>query len=184
MKKLLSLFIVMLMVSAASAGIVRLEVNGEGAAPTSGDAIEVTAGSDIVINILADTGIFQIEADILGNAGTAKTPITVNTTFNTASPLASEGFIKNDGTQLITGIVQLCVQDFVTNVPAGEVLYSFTYTVPETLGVMEISGTNIYASFNDFSTSDSMQPVFLNVVPEPMTIALLGIGGLFLRRKK
>ena len=180
MKKVLTLIAVSLMMtSVASAGLVWLEIYGVG---TSGD---VVAGSDITLNIVADTGVFNMmSANILATVGAASVPSS-HALFTGA--FDSDGFIQNNGVSLITGISLSCIMDFVTNVPAGEVLYSFTYTVPDAAGTsVDITAGNVNIAYNDWGEGTSMGAATLNIVPvpEPMMIALLGLGGLFLRRRK
>lgn len=50
-----------------------------------------------------------------------------------------------------------------------------------TLTALQLGEATVTLLNGDFSTADS---VAVNVIPEPMTIALLGLGGLFLRRRK
>ena len=172
MKKILVLFIVLLMASVATAGNVWL------VAP-SGDILVNTA---VTIDVVADTGVFNMmSANILATVGAASAPSS-HALFTGA--FDTDGFIQNDGVSLITGISLSCLMDFVTNVPAGQVLYSFTYTTPSVVGVVGITAGNVNIAYNDWSNGTSMGGTSINVVPEPMTIALLGLGGMFLRRRK
>ncbi len=179
--KVLILFAILTMVSAAQGGIIWLEVDGVDPNATTGN-YDVDLLSDITMIIVADTGILSVDTDILG-PGTAKAPISSHALFTGA--LGSDGVIQNNGTELITLISIACVPDFIP-VPAGETLYSFTYTVPNAPGTtIDITGDNVFVQFRDFdfTQTTSLGAATLNIVPEPMTIALLGLGGLFLRRR-
>ena len=78
--------------------------------------------------------------------------------------------------------------------PAAYLLQAAGTTTPAYAGTqfsINISGTQvgtIYISLQDptyqTEVTTNGSPLALEVVPEPMTIALLGLGGLFLRRRK
>ena len=79
-------------------------------------------------------------------------------------------------------------------VTAGEVLYSFKVTsgaAGTTIDLYDYEGSSpfpppipFYTSIND-GVVTGLEDMSVNVVvPEPMTVALLGLGGLFLRRRK
>jgi hypothetical protein len=54
-----------------------------------------------------------------------------------------------------------------------------------TIDVIGVQAGTIYVDLQDFLTDSKVGgPLALVVIPEPMTIALLGLGGLFLRRRK
>jgi len=76
-------------------------------------------------------------------------------------------------------------------------LYSFDLTIPvgalkdDVYNVIALIGTPAispppagYAHQIDAADVTSTNSLVLTVIPEPMTIALLGLGGLFLRRRK
>jgi len=68
-------------------------------------------------------------------------------------------------------------------------LYTFTYTLPSALPasitwtMKDVGDWGTY-SIVRYSNGETVQPPpGVTITPEPMTIALLGLGGLFLRRK-
>jgi hypothetical protein len=66
--------------------------------------------------------------------------------------------------------------------PADPVLAGEQFTVP-VMGAGDVDGT-IIVSLYDFAGTGLIQSVEIASVPEPMTMGLLGLGGLFLRRRK
>jgi len=82
----------------------------------------------------------------------------------------------------------------VNMVPVGETLMTLSYTVGAGLGLVTINGIadpdNMATwglNLNQLTLAEgnpTLLPVSLNVIPEPTTIAMLCLGGLFLRRKK
>ena len=58
-------------------------------------------------------------------------------------------------------------------------------TAPSTITIIAQAGEGGSSNTIDVDSANVVMPnLVLNVVPEPMTIALLGLGGLFLRRRK
>ena len=73
------------------------------------------------------------------------------------------------------------------NSPTGDILW-FEFHVPEldpstyiVIDPVQGSWNGVFAVAGD---ADGLAYEVLHVIPEPMTIALLGLGGLFLRRRK
>ncbi len=178
--KVLIILAILVISSAASGGIVWLEVDGADPNLPTGN-YDVDPGSDITMIMVADADLVAIWTDILGT-GEVKAPISSNPYFN----IAFDGVIQNNGTQLITGISLSHTMEFDGHhLDAGETIYSFTYTVPDAPGTtVDIAGANVTVSFLDWSSATSLGAATLNITPEPMTIALLGFGGLFLRRRR
>ena len=174
------LFAILTMVSVASGGVIWLEVEGVAPDLTTGN-YDVEPGSDITMIIVADTTLMMIDADILG-PGQAKAPISHH--VNLLALPRSDGVIQNNGTELITGISLSGYMFEGPFVPAGETIYSFTYTIPDAPGTtVDITGGNVFVRLNWIEIY-LLGAATLNIVPEPMTIALLGLGGLFLRRRR
>ena len=186
MKNLLTILLVLAMASAASAVVV-FEVDPE-------DAKDSYMPSDIItINVVADHGVGSvgIGAIVTDKGGTA-TVIGLNPLLSQA-PL-QQGTPINDGTTLIeyiAGNVPLVAPEL----PAGAVLYSFEFHVPQVPDSTIITIDDLtdymasppkYTSINskDYMNMSSDIGALQIHVPEPMTIALLGLGGLFLRRRR
>jgi hypothetical protein len=188
MKKILSLFLVLAMASVASAAAVWFEVD-------SADAKDHYEGSDVItINVLADFDIasFKIGA-ISSSDGTAEAIGGLHPNLNV---VPYEGDIINTGGILILDIHG----DAGYGAPpayAYEVLYSFEFHVPYGLDpstyimIDDYTDTSaqppIYTAIADpywMYYIEDVEPAVIHVIPEPMTILLLGLGGLFLRRRK
>ena len=179
MKKLLSLVLVLAMASMAFAvsGPIRFE----------GDPADAAGGylpSDIItINVFSDILTQQISLDnIIDDAGgVASAPLVLNAGYTL---IPDVGVVVNSGGVLISGVTANI--NFLAPLVDG-VLYSFEYHVPnvEPSTIITIStgdGLNEAADINYGSVL--VDSLAIHVIPEPMTIALLGLGGLCLRRRK
>ena len=189
MKKLLIVFLVLAMASAASAYSVGFRV-----AP--GDAGDHYTPSDtITIELYTDDpAIVGLLFDAIGDSsagGAATTPLVLHSNFTT---VALEGDVANSGDVLIeymSATAGLTAQ-------ATGILYSFEYHVPTATASTDITIGDYYddedylaAEVENLSGTiygpeytDDICDVTIHIIPEPATIVLLGLGGLLLRRKK
>ena len=195
MKKLLILFMVLAIASSVSAQPVVNFVIVDSTNP-AGDYEghpSYPISTILTIGLVQDpgTGIAQLNADILG-PGAAQNPLTYPTGPSQgpapwwSNPvMCSPGGFVNDGTTLIAGIVLMCQLNFADYVIPGTILYTFDYHVDgQESDIIEIGTRNVFMQDVMFGQTTEPIPSILIHVPEPVTIALLGLGGLFLRRRK
>jgi hypothetical protein len=167
MKKLLVLLLVLGVVSTASAAIVQLGVNG--ARDGAGNNTSVSASS-ATITVHCDTAestynwYLAITDTSGGNYGTVS--------ILSAAGVASVGDVVDGPFDIYGHITDINADDTTEGWPhAGD---HFQTTLTRTGASVQIDLLNDGLGLVDSVT----------LVPEPMTIALLGLGGLFLRRRK
>ncbi len=207
MKKLLILMLVLGLTASANAVIITFDAPAEPVCTTYDR--DVLAGAVVTINITSDTSSILSYAvsitetttsaagDLTASAGAA---FHANYNFN-----VSTGILRNAMTNFGAGTPRYMLIDRATAnqnpsnpVAAGLVLYSFevlipadavfcdTFTITAALGQPTVSppGQPPYGHAFDAGAIATTNALTLHVIPEPMTIALLGLGGLLLRRRK
>ena len=184
MKKYLVVLLVLAMATYASAGTCWLQVDPD-------DAETSYAPSDIItIQLVADadaTGyMLDSTRDNVGNL-TAQS-VSHNASWGAGGP----GTVVNDGT-VLTQWASGTVSGTGVWIDAGESLWEMEYHIPDvpdstwiTLSADLVNALYFMyqVDFLDETQDTTIDPVEIHVTPEPMTIALLGLGGLFLRRRK
>ena len=164
MKRILVLMLVLGIASLASAGLTVVQ-----------DGSSLTIVNDVDYTVEPGTGQFQAQLVVneagsldgtysFGPAASAITTATVAMLYN-SMPASTFGL---GGPELVDFSFMVVVDDPVTLnlLGIGDVL-SYGITGPVSGTLYDVSG-NVMATF----------------IPEPMTMALLGLGGLFLRRRK
>ena len=186
MKKILALLLVLAVASAAGAASVDLNAS----------STSVNPSDEVTITVVADFAAITYAASFKADGGTAKAVGTVNAGFTASS---DDGRLKNSGGYLI--IATSGNAALGTSIAAGQSLYTFTYVAPTAAGTYTISSPPTGTASPDWPGTPpptltcevngslgekvtSIGSVAITVVPEPMTIALLGLGGLLLRRRK
>ncbi|MHC4215232.1 MAG: PEP-CTERM sorting domain-containing protein [Planctomycetota bacterium] len=197
MNKLASLTLVVVLTSFANAATVSLELDGGGTT--------VTAGSTVTINVTADwdvsdNAVFNLKQSTTSAAGnaTAVAVGTLNAGFDSATtdpgfPVNTQSdtrFILIDringviegGSPAITAGVPLYSFDLL--IPAGAVLND-TFTIDDAFGTPVVTGGPPYdTGIHGGGDVSDIGALTLTVVPEPTSIALLGLGCIFLVRRR
>jgi hypothetical protein len=188
-KKVLILVLVFGMSSAAMAvsGTISLQVQG-GQAPSymvgTPVTVEVVAGPEFT----GPMGNWIGSLDIGAITGSGTNPALSAVGALNPTLTANLGWTNGSlGTppSLVAGIVGRAA--ISQGVAGGGILYTLSLdSVGDTIGILTIDLAGVTAA-NPFGQPHDItlgQALSLNVIPEPATIALLGLGGLLLRRKK
>ena len=194
MKKLLIFILVLAMACVANALSVGIQSGGSGAA-------DVVANQVVTVDVVPDFDV----ADFLISVGQTTTSAAgeaigaLGTVDSGVFDLSAvDGFLVNGapvGPYVIMSHVSGIIQTGSDPSPANVSVYSFSLTIPSAAAIGDIftiddiggdinpglppTGTN----FNNTAVTGA-SPLVLTVIPEPMTICLLGLGGLLLRRRK
>jgi len=174
MKKMLILAMVLALATSASAVSVSVVSGGL-------SAIDVAPGATVVVDLVSDTDCTGIVA--FNVSGDAALTLPSNGTFNSFLD-----FVTSDALADLEAISTATSG----SIAAGSSIFSFSFVAPTVVGTYNIdTGFDAdWVSFFDAAAVDQWANVVdgdslaVTVVPEPMTIALLGLGGLFLRRRK
>jgi MYXO-CTERM domain-containing protein len=171
MKKLLVLALVLSMATLANAALT-LTISGptELAKAAVGTYTVTSSGQDLAgidLDIISDQG-----AQPFGIGGGILLATSRNSALDTAAINGASGnyelVVVNDTPALI-----------------GTTLFSFTFTAGTTAGTYHVSTIENSIYDTDFNAViGTVMPSFaVRVTPEPITMTLLGLGGLFLRRR-
>jgi len=192
MKKWIVLMVVMLLATSASAGMV-WSVSGN----SGPGAYDVLAGDVLVLTLGLDSGVstgLSLGAVTDNGAGGTMTDSLVNAAFTTGH---EDGLTKAQweamaGPSAYDNGAAIYISGATTGTGISSALLTLYYTVSDsaldgdmisiTGSANGMTGQNYNVTISNVATP--LAGLELNVIPEPMTIALLGLGGLFLRRKK
>ena len=180
MKRIMVVLIVLSMASVSMADLVSLIVKPSDASDT------YIASDSITLQVIADfdVGIISFDKISQDSWGVASSPA-LNAGFDDMS-LHNNGVVGDVGVDLFWSVVG-SVLITSPDVAAGQVLWSFVYHVPDVPAGTMIHFTCVepMVASSDFSHYvTSIVPLVISVdIPEPMTMGLLGLGGLFLRRR-
>ncbi len=192
MKKILSLILVLAIGSVASAATVWLEVDG-------GAADAYAPSTVITINLVSDSLVTGIGSLAIGSdGGTAQAPLALHLLI---TALPNTGVIHNSGGILIHTIAGTTGTALPpVTIAAGEAIYSFDFHVPELpdstyITIADYTGASpvgppLSTSISWYDAGSGQLGSMTDVgelvihIPEPATIALLGIGALSLLRRR
>ncbi len=167
MKKLLVLMLVLGLASAANA-VLSLSVNG-GAAPSD---ITIAVSDTLVIDVTSSTSnayavllyVFDYDNRTLSNPRTTRGDLSAVYYYGppTYMPPTYPQYFA----------IAIADSGGLTPGTGFEVDYLAT------------AAGDVLITLNDYTTGAVIESLTIHQTPEPMTIALLGLGGLFLRRRK
>ena len=160
-KKLFLLVMVLGIAPSANALMVRLSLDGVNPAP---DAIDVLAGQIIPMYVISDSDGVSYWEDM----GSALAPISNVEIYPAAGDLASFG---------VGGYNRIIADDSAGNILAGK-HFSFDLTI------IPDASPGDWAHFHMYNVTIPDDTIRLNVVPEPATLMLFGLGGLALLRRR
>jgi len=179
MKNLFVILAVLAMITFASAASVSL-------VPSSAS---VLSGTTITVSLIADTDITALTIDGIGDDADNDQCMGNLTMAAILTGARGLGDVVNSGSALVEWISGT-VGGTGQKVNAGDVIWSMDYkvigNVGDTINIMALSGGDYESPnivFYDNTTTGTIGQAEITITPEPMTIALLGLGGLFLRRK-
>ena len=181
MNKLLTVALILAMVSVASAGLT-WKVDGS-------TDLTVSASDDIDIELWVDFDASGLSLPFIGDgtAGGTATSGFIHGSFDLSSDVgfdydAYPSYVHRGQIGWVLGAVN------PPGYPTG-LIWSMNYIVPSFSGsipffIEDNPGDGLIAAAWEKDNLDTIAIPGLTLVPEPITIALLGLGGLFLRRRK
>jgi hypothetical protein len=200
MKKFVLLMLILGLTSAAQAGLIWLEIDGS-------QEYLGTAGETVTIDVMADETCYGVELiAVEGDASIATTVVDMGGTSTLPTAGAGMSVIFGGYLDNYQGVLFDSFSESSTaGVVAGTVLASFEYTIsaawdeataywvaPPVSGLqyeyMEGSfatAVDSYGNLNIEGTPTNVLITGVHIIPEPMTMTLLGLGSLIaLRRRK
>lgn len=178
MKRVIVFLIVLSMATMANAAL-QLTISG----PTS---LAINAVSTYTVGYtmtgLANDNLVAADVDIVCTIGTIGGGVILTTNRDT--------LLDWTAPDELNGNYEVSIVNDIRGTDLGSPLFSFQYTAPAIVGGGYISllENSFYdTDWNQITGADLILPSIRQVligIPEPITFGLLGLGGLFLRRRK
>ena len=178
MKKMLILLLVLGLVSVANATVTYEFRDAAGTTPVSGIDIGVGTATFVVMGQVADAGWAEGVYATDGTDGGGKFDVDGATAYPAAGDMYKANYYASfDGADCISGDLNAVV---MPNPADGD-----WFVLDLSLNAGALVGDTVQIDILDMDGGYSLiSSHSVLVTPEPMTIALLGLGGLFLRRRK
>lgn len=185
MKKLLSFMLILCIAGAASAGSLTLQPISEGQPGSATNPLD--PGETAIVQVWTDTPMYGVDLSLVVDSGNGQ--IIDGSGKDDAAGLGFEEWASFDpqSSGTVAGALEIGLGGFTAPV-SGPVV---GWWVIESTGAVDVVVTmhadSGYGGSSDdtFATPDPIGgTVTVYQTPEPITIALLGLGGLFLRRRK
>ena len=183
MKNILTVFAVLAIASVANAG---LQISVNGVVSPAESEVTLNVGETAVIDIHGYdqpdpiTGWMLLQGPATLDASSPTFVWENSAVANMQEPLLSEMIANFEayGIPGVVDIIEMDIQDIEEPLvtPNGLVIDGLKFTCTD-IGDVVLQLLNA----KDFSVLDA---VTIHQIPEPMTLGLLGLGGLFLRRRK
>ena len=168
MKKVMTACMVMSMVAVASAGLnVVIQIDGSWQSPEN-STYTITPSTDIVWGV-QDDGLTPAGFYVLGFLGPGSITEPTDVSGNVSAALTDDALMA-ESYNVENPFISMTLDNSVDGI-----LYTSTFHCE---GQGDVT---LYAYDVDFLVEDTQ---VIHQVPEPATLALLGIGGLLLRRRK
>jgi len=174
MKKLLVLALVLSIATMANAALT-LTISG----PTSVVTNSVTTYT-IGYSLGGFNGLVSADMDIVSSVGSIGGGAAITTNRDTVIDII--------GINSSTGNYEISLTNDNLGTDLTSPLATFQFTAPSVTGLASVQlleNSFFDLNWNAITGSDlSLPTLSVHVIPEPMTLSILGLGGLFLRRRK